>query len=149
RRRRSMKALIVDDEIYAVKGLMAGVSWQEAGIDEVYEAYHADMAKEMLRKHDIDIMICDIEMPEQSGLELMEWVKEEGMRLETVVLTCHSEFRYAQKALQLGGRVCRAAGKPGQDAACRNSRSDFRAHPASLHQDRQGDDRETLSEKFS
>ncbi|WP_048749989.1 helix-turn-helix domain-containing protein [Paenibacillus sp. P22] len=42
-------------------------------------------------------------MPEQSGLELMEWVKEEGMRLETVVLTCHSEFRYAQKALQLGG----------------------------------------------
>ncbi|MGK9251778.1 response regulator transcription factor [Paenibacillus humicus] len=98
-----MKALIVDDEIYAVKGLMAGVSWQEAGIDEVYEAYHADMAKEMLRKHDIDIMICDIEMPEQSGLELMEWVKEEGMRLETVVLTCHSEFRYAQKALQLGG----------------------------------------------
>ncbi|PLT46608.1 helix-turn-helix domain-containing protein [Paenibacillus sp. FSL W8-1187] len=97
-----MNALIVDDEIYAVKGLRAGVRWERAGIAEVYEAHGAEEARRLLLEREVDILICDIEMPEQSGLELVEWVRAEGLRLETVFLTCHSEFRYAQKALQLG-----------------------------------------------
>ncbi|QJC52605.1 helix-turn-helix domain-containing protein [Paenibacillus albicereus] len=97
-----MNALIVDDEIYAVKGLRAGVNWAEAGISEVYEAYGAEEARRLLLERDVDILICDIEMPEQTGLELVEWTRAEGLRLETVFLTCHSEFRFAQKALQLG-----------------------------------------------
>ncbi|MEK0317700.1 helix-turn-helix domain-containing protein [Cohnella sp. 56] len=98
-----IRLLIVDDEYYAVKGLQSGVNWQAAGVDEVYEAYHAEMARELLARQEIDVMICDIEMPEGSGLELMAWVRERGLPIETVVLTCHSEFSYAQKALQLGG----------------------------------------------
>ncbi|XID92706.1 helix-turn-helix domain-containing protein [Paenibacillaceae bacterium WGS1546] len=97
-----MNVLIVDDEIYAVKGLLSGVRWKEIGVDEVYEAYHAPMARQVLLERDIDIVICDIEMPETNGLELMEWVKAQGMRPETIVLTCHSEFAYAQKAIHLG-----------------------------------------------
>ncbi|RED64888.1 response regulator transcription factor [Cohnella lupini] len=98
-----IRVLIVDDEIYAVKGLRSGVRWEKIGVDEVYEAYHAPMAQQVLLEQPIDIVICDIEMPETSGLELMEWVKERGLQLETVVLTCHSEFAYAQKAMHLGG----------------------------------------------
>lgn len=98
-----IRLLIVDDEYYAVKGLQSGVDWRAAGVDEVYEAYHAQMARELLERQEIDVMICDIEMPEGSGLELMAWVRERGLPIETVVLTCHSEFSYAQKALQLGG----------------------------------------------
>ncbi|MFD2332352.1 helix-turn-helix domain-containing protein [Cohnella sp. GCM10020058] len=98
-----IRALIVDDEYYAVKGLQSGVDWDAAGVDEVFEAFHAEMARELLSRQEIDVMICDIEMPEGSGLELMAWVQEQGLAIETVVLTCHSEFAYAQKALQLGG----------------------------------------------
>ncbi|MBB6634435.1 response regulator transcription factor [Cohnella thailandensis] len=97
------RVLIVDDEIYAVKGLVSGVRWDSIGVEGVFEAYHAAMAKEVLRREEIDIMICDIEMPEASGLELMEWAAEQCLPIETIVLTCHSEFAYAQKALQLGG----------------------------------------------
>ncbi|THF84126.1 helix-turn-helix domain-containing protein [Cohnella fermenti] len=98
-----IRVLIVDDEIYAVKGLVSGVRWEEAGVGAVFEAYHAAMAKEILLREEIDVMICDIEMPEASGLELMEWAAEQCLPVETIVLTCHSEFSYAQKALQLGG----------------------------------------------
>lgn len=98
-----IRVLIVDDEYYAVQGLRSGVRWEAIGVDGVFQAYHAAMAQEVLLREEIDILICDIEMPEASGLELMEWVAEQGMQLETVVLTCHSEFAYAQKALQLGG----------------------------------------------
>lgn len=98
-----IRVLIVDDEIYAVKGLLAGVRWEHIGVDAVFEAYHAAMARQVLGEQEIDIMICDIEMPEGSGLELMEWMQGEGYAPETVMLTCHAEFSYAQKALQLGG----------------------------------------------
>lgn len=97
-----IRVLIVDDELYAVKGLSSGVRWELVGVDEVYEANHAPMARQVLQEHDIDIVICDIEMPETSGLELMEWVKEAELAPETIVLTCHSEFAYAQKAIHLG-----------------------------------------------
>jgi two-component system response regulator YesN len=98
-----IRALIVDDEIYAVKGLRSGVRWDDIGIGEVYEAYHAPMAQQVLLEQPIDIVICDIEMPETSGLDLMEWMKAKGLDPETVVLTCHSEFAYAKRAMHLGG----------------------------------------------
>ncbi|WP_052476066.1 response regulator [Cohnella kolymensis] len=98
-----MRVLIVDDEIYAVKGLLSGIRWDMIGVDAVFEAYHPSMAQQVLQEQSIDIMICDIEMPGSSGLDLMVWVRDNGLNLETVVLTCHSEFAYAQKALQLGG----------------------------------------------
>jgi len=97
-----IRVLIVDDEIYAVKGLISGVRWEEIGVDEVHEAYHAPMAQQLLREREIDIVVCDIEMPEMNGLELMEWVKNEGLHPETIVLTCHSEFAYAKEAVRLG-----------------------------------------------
>ncbi|KAI7261342.1 hypothetical protein KC345_g9774 [Hortaea werneckii] len=89
--------------IYAVKGLLAGVRWEHIGVTAVFEAYHSAMARQVLGEQEIDIMICDIEMPEGSGLELMEWMNGEGYAPETVMLTCHAEFSYAQRALQLGG----------------------------------------------
>ena len=47
-------------------------------------------------------MLCDIEMPLGSGLELYEWVAEHFQN-QMYFLTSHEDFSYAQKALQLGG----------------------------------------------
>jgi two-component system response regulator YesN len=96
------KILVVDDEIYAVKGLVSGVNWDKLGVMEVFEAFHSQQAKQLLIAHDIDVMICDIEMPEGNGLELLEWVRENKSTLETIFFTCHAEFEFAKKALQLG-----------------------------------------------
>jgi two-component system response regulator YesN len=96
------KILVVDDEIYAVKGLVSGVNWEKLGVTEVFEAFHSLQAKEHLLAHDIDVMICDIEMPEGNGLELLEWVRENKAGVETIFFTCHAEFEFAKKAIQLG-----------------------------------------------
>jgi two-component system response regulator YesN len=96
------KVLVVDDEIYAVKGLISGVNWEMLGVTEVYEAFHSLQAKELLLAHDMDVMICDIEMPEGNGLELLEWVREHKPGVETIFFTCHAEFEFAKKAIQLG-----------------------------------------------
>jgi two-component system, response regulator YesN len=98
------RVLIVDDEIYAVKGLVDGVNWERLGVIQVFEAYNAREAKAILDNELIDLMICDIEMPEMNGLSLLEWVREMHPELDVVFLTCHAEFGYAKQALRLGSR---------------------------------------------
>ncbi|QJD87455.1 helix-turn-helix domain-containing protein [Cohnella herbarum] len=94
--------LIVDDEFYAVNGIKSGLDWSVMGFTAVHEAYDMATAQAIISATPIDVMICDIEMPGRSGLDLLEWVNERGHSIETIYLTCHSNFSYAQRALQLG-----------------------------------------------
>lgn len=93
--------LIVDDEYYAVEAMLHAVDWKQIGIHHVYTAMSADEARSVLLKNRIDIMICDIEMPEEDGLSLQIWVQQHKDQVETIFLTGHAEFSYAQKAIQL------------------------------------------------
>ncbi|MCM3781487.1 helix-turn-helix domain-containing protein [Neobacillus mesonae] len=93
--------LIVDDEYYAVEAMKHAVEWSDIGISRLYAAMSADEAREVLRTETIDIMICDIEMPQEDGLSLQQWIKRNLLQLETIFLTGHAEFSYAQKAVQM------------------------------------------------
>jgi two-component system response regulator YesN len=97
-----LQLLIVDDEIHAVRGIKAGVEWERIGFSQVLEAFNIRQAKEIFSTDKIDVMICDIEMPEGNGFELLAWVKEHFPATETIFLTCHADFEFAQKAIQLG-----------------------------------------------
>lgn len=95
-----MKLLIVDDEIYIVRALQKNIAWNEMDIDHIYSAFNVEKAKEILQKEEIDIIITDIEMPRTSGLDLLEWIRESGYTCKAVCLTCHDEFKYAQRAMR-------------------------------------------------
>lgn len=98
-----VKLLIVDDEIHAVEGIKAAVNWERLGITEVLTATDIRQAKEIFgAATSIDIMLCDIEMPLGSGLELLAWVREHSPDTESIFLTCHADFYYAKQAVQLG-----------------------------------------------
>ncbi|WP_123041141.1 response regulator transcription factor [Cohnella candidum] len=94
-------ALIVDDEIHAVRGLQAGVNWSHLDIEAVHTAHSMKQAQEIFQDQPVDLMVCDIEMPLGSGLELARWVKEHYPETETIFLTCHSDFSFAKQAIQL------------------------------------------------
>jgi two-component system response regulator YesN len=94
--------LIVDDEIHAVRGIMTGVAWESIGFSQVHCAYNLDQAQEVFEKHQVDVMICDIEMPRGNGIQLLEWVKKHYSETEVIFLTCHADFKYAQHAMHLG-----------------------------------------------
>ncbi|MEK0312534.1 response regulator transcription factor [Cohnella sp. 56] len=97
-----LKLLIVDDEVYAVEGLRSGVPWSSLGFGDVFEAYNIQDAEDILRRNIVDLVICDIEMPGGDGFELLEWIREYQPDLITLFLTCHADFHYAQRAIQLG-----------------------------------------------
>lgn len=98
-----MKLLIVDDQSSVVQGLLHCTSWSARGFDCVETALNAVDAKASLRRREADVMLCDIEMPMESGLDLLRWVREQGMTTRCIFLTAHAQFSYAQDALRLGG----------------------------------------------
>ncbi|MFC5703942.1 helix-turn-helix domain-containing protein [Cohnella faecalis] len=95
------QALIVDDEVHAVRGLQAGVQWERLDIGVVHTAHSLRQAQEVFQAQPVHLMVCDIEMPQGSGLELTAWVKENYPDTETIFLTCHSDFSFAKQAIQL------------------------------------------------
>ncbi|MDR1533473.1 MAG: AraC family transcriptional regulator [Clostridiales bacterium] len=97
-----MNILIVDDDAYIIRSMRTQINWAGIGIDNVYTALNAEKAKDFLRRQPIDIMVTDIEMPQEDGFELMRWALEQGYRPESLCLTCHADFDYARNAISLG-----------------------------------------------
>jgi len=98
----SYNLLLVDDEVHAIEGVKADLDLQKLQITQLLIANNVKQAKELFQREQIDILLCDIEMPQESGLELLKWVKAQQYSTVTVFLTSHADFRYAKEALQLG-----------------------------------------------
>lgn len=98
-----MKLLIVDDIPSVADGLHKHIAWDELGFTEVFPAYNALEARAILAKEAIDVMLSDIQMPVENGLELFAWTREQGLHVYTIFLTSFADFQYAQQAVKLGG----------------------------------------------
>lgn len=96
------RLLIVDDERHSVDRIAGSIDWGSIGIGEPMRAYDAAGARKTLAERGADILLCDIEMPGENGLDLIAWAREEYPELETIILTCHADFGYAREAVRLG-----------------------------------------------
>lgn len=76
-----MQVLIVDDDIATVDVIQHTVDWKELGVASVFTAYNISFAKEILLEQKIDIVISDIEMPQGTGIDLLEWFREQNYRV--------------------------------------------------------------------
>lgn len=94
-----IKLLIVDDDIPTVEVVRTSVDFARLDIEQVYTAYNVSGAKKILKEQEIDIIVSDIEMPKESGLDLLKWVREEKIDCEFLLLTCHESFSYASNAI--------------------------------------------------
>ncbi|MFC5530988.1 response regulator transcription factor [Cohnella yongneupensis] len=94
--------LVVDDEIYALKGITQGIDWSDVPIGAILEADSVEQAKQHLRQSKVDLIISDIEMPGANGIELLKYVREASPSALTIFLTGHARFEYAREALHYG-----------------------------------------------
>lgn len=99
-----ISVLIVDDDKLVVDKLVEGVNWTQLGIGTVLTAYNIRQAMEILGEVSVDILLSDIEMPQGSGLELLEWVRNKEIPMECIFLSSYAYFAYAQKAINLKSR---------------------------------------------
>lgn len=97
-----MNLLVVDDQVTVADGIVNSIDWKNYGFHNVFSAYSAIEARQVLMRYPVDIMLSDIEMPYETGLDLLKWVNEQQIPVKCIVLTSHAEFDYAQQALKLG-----------------------------------------------
>ena len=94
--------LIVDDDILFLQAICAETDFASIGFTQVHTAPSAREARAILESRPIRVLLCDIEMPGESGLDLVRWVQERQLQVITLLLTCYSSFDYAQRAIRLG-----------------------------------------------
>lgn len=97
-----MNILVVDDDLIEIRVISSIIDKERLGVREIFTASRVSEAREMLLSNSIDIVICDIEMPRENGLELLEWMKEKKHRASAIVLTSHADFGYASRAIKSG-----------------------------------------------
>lgn len=94
-------AILVDDEPRTVEALEKNVDWRRCGVRRTFRASSMQEAICVINQEKIDILICDIEMPGGSGLQLLEWLRGQKIKLSCIFVTCHPEFAFIRKAIQL------------------------------------------------
>ena len=98
-----MNVLIVDDQQAVIDSLKKEVRWDRIPVEKVYTALNAREARMALRNFDVDVLLTDIEMPEEDGLSLFRWMRENCPAVVGIFLTAHADFHYAQEAIHMGG----------------------------------------------
>lgn len=96
-----MNILLVDDDYYIVEAVKTMIDWEKTGIDGIYTALDASSARQIMENIPIQIILCDIEMGKESGLDLVEWARGQGNAAKVIFLTSYADFTYAQKAVTL------------------------------------------------
>jgi two-component system response regulator YesN len=95
------KVMLVDDDYPVLEFLSEAIVWEDFGctLQGCYE--NGAIALERALKEMPDILITDIGMPKMNGLDLIGKLKAEKPNLQVAILSCHSEFHYAQQAMKL------------------------------------------------
>ena len=94
-----MKAVIIDDEPKARKLLAAII---DEYCPDILEYHLAEDLKEgiaLLKTHQPEVVFLDIEMPENSGLEILNFLNEDEIIFEIIFTTAYNEF--ALRAFEL------------------------------------------------
>jgi len=95
----SLEVLIIDDEPVIRQMLAAHVG--RAG-HSVSQAGNGTTALERLSTGDVDVAICDIQMPDISGLELLRRARAAGIDTSFIMMTAYASVDTAIEAIKAG-----------------------------------------------
>lgn len=95
------KVLLVDDEADVREGLVQEIQWGACGFTIEGTAENGREAVELAERLEPDVVITDISMPFQDGLQLASWLREFQPLCKIVILTGYDEFDYARQAITL------------------------------------------------
>lgn len=97
-----VKVVLADDEPLALTLLQHIIDWKRFGLTLSGCAKNGDELYEMVLSCQPEIVITDIRMPGKSGLEIIAKTLEAGLPTHFIIISSHTSFEYARKAIQLG-----------------------------------------------
>ena len=95
------KVLLADDEPLILAGLHHKIDWEELGFTIAGECLNGSELLDAIRRVSPDLLILDIQMPQKTGLQVLQEIEHVSPVL-SIVISGYSNFSYAQEALHLG-----------------------------------------------
>ena len=94
-----MRLLIAEDQSM-LRDAMATLLLMEETIDEVLQATNGKEAMDILDGSSVDVAILDIEMPEATGLDVLEFIRNKGISCKVIIVTTFKRAGYFERAIK-------------------------------------------------
>ena len=94
-----MRLLIAEDQSM-LRDAMATLLLMEDSIDEVLQAKNGKEAMDILTSSSIDVAILDIEMPESTGLDVLEFIRNKSINCKVIIVTTFKRAGYFERAIK-------------------------------------------------
>ena len=97
----NFKILIVDDSDLVVERLFEIMSELEC-VDSLIKATSFNQATELIKKHEPQIVLLDIQLPGKNGIELLSFIKQNYPGIITIMLTNSASVYYRDMCNSMG-----------------------------------------------
>ncbi|MES2689036.1 MAG: sigma-54 dependent transcriptional regulator [Bacteroidota bacterium] len=95
-----MKNILIIDDEEKLRGLLAKIIKLEGF--EVFEAGDAKAGFKKLGQHHIDVIICDVKLPDANGVELAKEIKAKCPTVEIIMLTAYGNIADGVQSIKNG-----------------------------------------------
>lgn len=103
-----IRLAIVDDHAIVRAGFREMLG-EELGMSIQFEAGTAEEAQSLLRQYNCDVLMLDLSLPDQNGIDLLRTVKQRHEETQVLIISSFSEERYALSMIRSGasGYLCK------------------------------------------
>jgi DNA-binding NarL/FixJ family response regulator len=105
-KQKNVKHIFIIDDHPMMRNGLAQLIGNERGLKVSGEADNAAQAMKVLASpaQEMDLVLCDISLPDKNGLELIKDIRALHPELPILVVSMHDELIYAERVLRAGGR---------------------------------------------
>ncbi|MBQ5559626.1 MAG: response regulator transcription factor [Lachnospiraceae bacterium] len=96
-----VSVVIVDDHVMVREGIKQLLE-MDGDIRVIGEASDGEEGIKVFESTDPDVILLDVNMPKMNGLEVLQHIKETGIKRKVLILTIHNEVEYLLKAIEIG-----------------------------------------------
>lgn len=93
--------MIADDHSMVREGIRQLLEL-DGDISVISEASNGKQCIELLDERRTDVLLLDINMPQMNGLQVLQYIRENRLKIKVLILTIHNEVEYLMRAVELG-----------------------------------------------
>lgn len=94
-----MKILLAEDQSM-LRDALSQLLQLQPDVTSVSQVADGREAVELLKTNPVDVAILDVEMPYQTGLDVLEWVKEHQPAVKVIIVTTFKRPGYFERAVK-------------------------------------------------
>ncbi len=100
---KKIKVLIADDHAMFVDGIEQILKGEDE-IQVVGKCFDGKSAIEFVQNHEVDLILLDINLPEMTGIEVCQKIKEENIDVKILAITMFNEESFVTEILNHGAK---------------------------------------------